>query len=859
MKMQMLCRIGLMVFVALVFTTSASAYTIKAGVTLDVHQDIGPTGLPWPNDFHVEGLICTKTGILPVLIDHLDDIFPYFTSNLQPLGDCWFRFTADWSFPPGSPGIPYCTVIHLGLLFDVQDENTVIDLIGWWTLNGQRIGDIIGGQLNGGYIPLTGFLISDITIPPGQSIRIGNGFVPPAPLPPPSPWPIPIEIVQMDLIPFHGGEQPQSYFRDLYAGGPQELWPWIPVNNNGSPISPINPLPVQIDSFFDVFFQISQPGAPGVAAGSEFMIPPDGFLFSRTKISFMNNSGMPEERWVWHIHQAQGPEACCFPSGQCADLTPNDCVAEGGFPMGMGTTCQTTTCPQSVGACCYGDQTGIQCVVTDEVYCQQTLGGIWHGEGTDCADLNGNGVADVCEEASEACCMSDGLCQDLPPTQCKALGGTAMGAGTECATTICEVFADLGDAPDSTNHFGVPMTAYPSNVIANFPTVYWSGVLPYGPIHNQAAAVAFLGAAVSTEAEADIGTDTDGVNNIIPLNDLPDRDGFDDGVFVPMILPHCVPTTFTYTVTIAAPILNQPLYVNAWFDWDRNGDWDGVMVCGQNQAPEWAVQNQVLPAGLPAGTYQFQTPAFLPWHPPTGEEPSPIWMRITLAEQPWQPTGTSLPGYGGSGPAYGYQYGETEDYYFTPIVDVTPPEVIGAVSRKIHNLAGTFDIDLLNPIPPATVAVECRRGGPTLAIITFNEAIYGSGPGGSAVPSDVKVVDTAGSVITVSSVSIAGLNLTINMTGVANATRATIRFPGIMDAAGNISTSSVCFGVLVGDANGNGGTNVQDLLAIKNQVNKPVTAANFRMDVTADGGINVQDLLLTKNNLNKVVPPLPCP
>jgi hypothetical protein len=42
-------------------------------------------------------------------------------------------------------------------------------------------------------------------------------------------------------------------------------------------------------------------------------------------------------------------------------------------------------------------------------------------------------------------------------------------------------------------------------------------------------------------------------------------------------------------------------------------------------------------------------------------------MRISLSEQPW--LGGSAPGSrgnGGSGPQEGYEFGETEDYYFTP-------------------------------------------------------------------------------------------------------------------------------------------------------------------------------------------------
>jgi hypothetical protein len=54
------------------------------------------------------------------------------------------------------------------------------------------------------------------------------------------------------------------------------------------------------------------------------------------------------------------------------------------------------------------------------------------------------------------------------------------------------------------------------------------------------------------------------------------------------------------------------------------------------------------------------TPAFVAWHPKLTN--SPIWMRITLSEQRWPPPGGTQP-VGGEGPALGYLYGETEDYY----------------------------------------------------------------------------------------------------------------------------------------------------------------------------------------------------
>jgi len=228
---------------------------------------------------------------------------------------------------------------------------------------------------------------------------------------------------------------------------------------------------------------------------------------------------------------------------------------------------------------------------------------------------------------------------------------------------------DLGDAPDSTNNIGVAMTAYPG-VTANFPTVYMdvAANAPFGPKHWNARDVAYLGASVTLEIEADIGPDEDFVNNIDPANNVADLDNADDGVLgMPLHLPYCDYTAFDYVVNIVSPALNQTLYANVWFDWNRDGDWDDVLspFCGEKRVPEWAVQNQVI-TGLGPGQHTLRTPAFLCWHPIFDEEaPEEIWMRITLSEQPWTPIAGTL-GDGGSGPAAGYAVGETEDYLFVP-------------------------------------------------------------------------------------------------------------------------------------------------------------------------------------------------
>jgi hypothetical protein len=235
------------------------------------------------------------------------------------------------------------------------------------------------------------------------------------------------------------------------------------------------------------------------------------------------------------------------------------------------------------------------------------------------------------------------------------------------------VAADLGDAPDKTNNLGYNMTTYGNLTPANFPTVYndGSGFGPYGPIHAQPLTVAHLGEEVTNEDEADIGYDEDPHNNITPPS-YNNRDQKDDGVLnMPLNMPHCKFTGFEYLVNVITPGTN--LYVNVWFDFNRDGDWDDDDVidpnllctsCSGSPVNEWAVQNQFL-FNLSAGLHKISTPGFMSWHSP--EKPAALWMRITLSEEPW--IGGS--GAGGSGPLAGYLYGETEDYYFTPDQECT--------------------------------------------------------------------------------------------------------------------------------------------------------------------------------------------
>jgi len=257
------------------------------------------------------------------------------------------------------------------------------------------------------------------------------------------------------------------------------------------------------------------------------------------------------------------------------------------------------------------------------------------------------------------------------------IGGYGRSTGEGVLTIGCEGIApaefDLGDAPDSSNDHSARMTAYADGgtgiVQAHFPTVFDDrDGRPRGPIHLQPLAVAHLGEAASLEHEADKGPDEDGVNNIDPEANQADLDGADDGVIFPIQMPQGDWASFDYLVNVIEP--DTDLWVNVWCDWNRDGDWDDDsltdpdMISGDRYVSEWAVQNQYL-FGLPEGLHRLSTPAFLAWHREKG--PEELWMRITLSEQPWKGgANPETPGNGGSGPAEGYEIGETEDYLFVP-------------------------------------------------------------------------------------------------------------------------------------------------------------------------------------------------
>jgi N-acetylneuraminic acid mutarotase len=165
-----------------------------------------------------------------------------------------------------------------------------------------------------------------------------------------------------------------------------------------------------------------------------------------------------------------------------------------------------------------------------------------------------------------------------------------------------------------------------------------------------------------------------------------------------------------------------------------------------------------------------------------------------------------------------------------------------AFSRKVHGAAGTFDI----PLPlTGNAGVECRSGGASNVyqmIINFATSVTVGNAG---------VTSGTGSV---SSFTVGGSQVTVNLTGVTNVQRITVTLFNVNDGThmGNVPVS---MGVLVGDVNGNAVVNASDVSLTKSQVGNAVSGSNFREDVNANGTISATDVAQVKANVGTALPP----
>jgi hypothetical protein len=173
-----------------------------------------------------------------------------------------------------------------------------------------------------------------------------------------------------------------------------------------------------------------------------------------------------------------------------------------------------------------------------------------------------------------------------------------------------------------------------------------------------------------------------------------------------------------------------------------------------------------------------------------------------------------------------------EGMQFTTIVPLS------AVSRKMHGDPGTFDLPLsLNGTP----GIECRSGdgdGQYQVVVTFPTSV---------IVANATVTPEPGKTATVSGAPVRrGNQITINLTNVSNAQTIAVNLVDVTDGV-TTDTVSVPMSVLIGDSASNGLVNSTDVGKVKLQLGQPVTASNYRDDITADGLINITDLFLVRS------------
>jgi hypothetical protein len=177
-------------------------------------------------------------------------------------------------------------------------------------------------------------------------------------------------------------------------------------------------------------------------------------------------------------------------------------------------------------------------------------------------------------------------------------------------------------------------------------------------------------------------------------------------------------------------------------------------------------------------------------------------------------------------------------------VSPSPVSLTSVVSRKVHASAGTFDVNL----PLAGGGLEPRSASGIHTII-FNFSNTLTDVGSAAISSGIGNVTNA-------QIGANAHQYVIDLSGVLDAQRVTLRLTNVIDSSGNnSSTQSITFGALVGDVSGNGTVNSSDVSQVKLQSGQPVTGSNFRNDVNGNGSINASDVSSVKLRSGTALPP----
>ncbi|RME37392.1 MAG: hypothetical protein D6788_09555, partial [Planctomycetota bacterium] len=170
--------------------------------------------------------------------------------------------------------------------------------------------------------------------------------------------------------------------------------------------------PPLADSFFDVMFEIDLGGGrlaynhdPLRVKSKIDCLPPDAEYIHPTGCIPLFDVPVGDPTGGQIVANLVSADHSTFPT--CGDPTTGDCFVPNGTPFCDDAACCGRVCETNPACCTNG----------------------WDER---CASL----AQDLCIP-SEACCMPDATCQDLPRVRCIEAGGTPQGADTTCANTVC--------------------------------------------------------------------------------------------------------------------------------------------------------------------------------------------------------------------------------------------------------------------------------------------------------------------------------------------------------------------------------------------------------------------------------------
>ncbi len=185
-------------------------------------------------------------------------------------------------------------------------------------------------------------------------------------------------------------------------------------------------------------------------------------------------------------------------------------------------------------------------------------------------------------------------------------------------------------------------------------------------------------------------------------------------------------------------------------------------------------------------------------------------------------------------------------------VNAAPAALSAAVSRKTHDAAGVYEINMPLTGPPG---IECRSGGLTSdyeLVLTFNSPVTVTGVPQAQVTSGVGQLGTGGrwNGGRVSQSSPSESTVTVPLTDVASGQTVQVTLFGVSNGA---VTTDITFPlrVLVGDINADGVVNSGDALQTRSRSGQNTDETNFRSDVNTDGFVNSGDALVVRARSGK--------